>query len=323
MARRYSARQSQRLQKSDLYPVVKPRWRLIWLFALLALWLICSGATPFHPLSYRLAQYPNWKTKPPTETVNGDLLYPDWFEGTWRVSTTLIDAIAPLAPEVVTPGFDGNQDYLNQSVTFLARFVEPPEITGRSVNVMMNSPENWWRSPQSLFKSSPVEKDSTVIADRAFNGLNLMRASLNQMTPGMGDRLVNAVAVDPDNPNRQITRMEGDRQLISTVVGRRTESPDAAQFITTEVFQQVFRGIPQPYVNEVETTTDYRYTSDKTSPITANQVTAIYLSPQDPDYFKAGDRPVALYRYCLEFSPELARVPVAVANMLSSNGHTP
>jgi hypothetical protein len=36
----------------------------------------------------------------------------------------------------------------------------------------------------------------------------------------------------------------------------------------------------------------------------ANQVTAIYLSPQDPDYFAAGGRPVGLYRYRLEFFPE-------------------
>jgi hypothetical protein len=43
--------------------------------------------------------------------------------------------------------------------------------------------------------------------------------------------------------------------------------------------------------------------------IIAEQVTAIYLSPQDPNYFEAIDpeslfgqpRPVALYRYRLEF----------------------
>ncbi|MEW5859950.1 MAG: DUF6816 family protein, partial [Cyanobacteriota bacterium] len=39
------------------------------------------------------------------------------------------------------------------------------------------------------------------------------------------------------------------------------------------------------------------------SSIEADQVTAIYLSPQDPDYFKAIDRPVALYRYRLQLLP--------------------
>nr|WP_319592620.1 hypothetical protein [Zarconia navalis] len=40
-----------------------------------------------------------------------------------------------------------------------------------------------------------------------------------------------------------------------------------------------------------------RVTADR---VTADRVTAIYLSPQDPDYFKAQDRPVALYRYRLD-----------------------
>ena len=35
----------------------------------------------------------------------------------------------------------------------------------------------------------------------------------------------------------------------------------------------------------------------KFSKIEAEQITAIYLSPQDPDYFTAAGRPVALYRY--------------------------
>jgi hypothetical protein len=39
--------------------------------------------------------------------------------------------------------------------------------------------------------------------------------------------------------------------------------------------------------------------------ISAEQITAIYLSPQDPDYFKAGDRPVALYRYHLDLTKKV------------------
>ena len=36
--------------------------------------------------------------------------------------------------------------------------------------------------------------------------------------------------------------------------------------------------------------------------IEANQITAIYLSPQDPNYFLVANHPVALYRYQLELS---------------------
>jgi hypothetical protein len=90
--------------------------------------------------------------------------------------------------------------------------------------------------------------------------------------------------------------------LVSTITGRSTETPQTDEFVTTEVFQQEFRGAPALYFNEVETTTAYHYLPTKTPTITADQVTAIYLSPQDPKYFSARETPVALYRYRLEFS---------------------
>ena len=112
-----------------------------------------------------------------------------------------------------------------------------------------------------------------------------------------------SVKVDPDSPNRQITFLRGERQLVSIVAARATENTPDAKFITTEVFQQLFKGGARPYFNTVESTTAYRQLAVSNSVIEADQVTAVYLSPQDPDYFKAGSRPVALYRYRLEFIP--------------------
>ena len=294
MAKRQTPQRFKRLKQPDARTIIQPKWRLIWLFGLLALWLICSGSTPFHPLGNRLEQYPYWNTKPPVESASGDLVYPDWFAGDWRVMTTLVDMTAPFAPDIVTPGFDSNREYVDQPITFQARFVQQPASSGSSPRWL-----SWRRSPLSL-----TQTGTAVVADRAFNGLNLARAYLNQASAGLGDRLVLNVKVDPDNPNRQITLMRDDRQLVSTVTGRLTESDHSNQFITTEVFQQVFRGIPQPYLNVVETTTDYHYMPNDLVPITADQITAIYLSPNDSDYFRTGDRPVALYRYRLEFSPK-------------------
>jgi hypothetical protein len=255
------------------------RWRVVWFVGLILLWLLCSGSVLAGTLSDRLAQFPDWQTKPPVQSATGDLVYPDWLAGEWTVTTTLLDMAAPLAPEIITPGFESNEQYLNQPITFQVRFVEQqPRLNG-------------------IFSSLKllVRRQKQVVADRAFNGQNLAEAYL-------GDRTVLSVRVDPNNPNRQITLLQGDRQLSSTVTGRATESPDPDQFITTEVFQQMFRGAPQLYFNEVETTTAYqRHDTEPT--ISADQVTAIYLSPQDPDYFKVGDIPVALYRYRLEFSP--------------------
>jgi hypothetical protein len=98
----------------------------------------------------------------------------------------------------------------------------------------------------------------------------------------------------------QITKLRSDRQLVSIVTSRASERPSRDRFISTEVCQQLFRGNPQIYLNEVETTTVYQHFGSAV-PITADQITAVYLSPQDPSYFKAGERPVALYRYRLEF----------------------
>lgn len=262
------------------------KWRLIWLSGLLLLWLFCSGVAFASALSDRLSEYPNWQEKPPVQAAKGDLAYPDWFAGEWLVSTTLVDLAAPLAPDLVTPGFESNRAFLNQPVQFRVRFVE--QTSERSFPSLVG----FGRAPKLL------------VSDRAYNGTQLAKAYLGGA--------VLAVKVDPKNPNRQITLLKGDRQLVSTVAARATESPTDHEFITSEFFKQEFRGAPQIYFNEVENTTAYTK-SDSSSPdapeIMADQITAIYLSPQDPDYFKtlssenplSARRPVALYRYQMTF----------------------
>ncbi|MCD8487031.1 MAG: hypothetical protein LRZ84_09945 [Desertifilum sp.] len=216
------------------------------------------------PLAERLADFPQWQNKPPVEAVQGDLIYPEWMAGTWEVTSTLVDLAAPLAPDVTTPGFENNRQFLHQPVRFQVRFAP--------------------------------NQGNAVVSDRSFNGLSIAKAYLEDSKAS----IVQAVKVDPQNPNRQITLLKGDRQLISTVTGRATETPAPNRFIATEVTQQFFRGTSQVYLNEVETTTAYQYLH---SGIQADQVTAIYLSPQDPNYFKVLNRPVALYRYTLELIP--------------------
>jgi hypothetical protein len=252
---------------------------LLWLVNLLVLWSLTSGLAQAGEIADRLTAFPNWQGKPPVQVARGDLTYPDWFAGNWTVTTTLVDLVAPLAPEIITPGFEDNRRYLEKPISFQVRFVETLPQTNTS-----------------LLPPTRIQLRKQLVSDRAFNGLNLARAYL-------GDRTILAVKVDPHNPNRQITLLRGDRQLVSTVTGRLVEAPTPDQFLTTEVFQQEFRGTPRLYFNQVETTTNYHYQGDRTPTIVADQVTAIYLSPQDPTYFQAGDRPVALYRYRLEFFP--------------------
>lgn len=243
-------------------------------------------------LADRLAQYPHWESKPPVTAAEGDLVYPDWMEGAWQVTSTLVDQVAPLAPEIVTPGFDSNRRYFNEPISFLVRFqAVSPSLAGISDRFVPLKTQNGLR-PTALTKL----KTSEVVADRAFNGLNIARAYL-------GDRTIQSVKVDPDSPNRQITFLRTGRQLISIVTGRASEIPAPDRFIATEVSNQIFRGTSQPYFNQVETTTAYQLVKSSNVAIEADQVTAVYLSPQDPDYFKAFDRPVALYRYRLELVP--------------------
>ena len=276
--------------------------RRIFGLCLVVVLLLWSGEAQAGQLADRMAQFPNWESKPPVTAAQGDLIYPAWMEGTWNVTSTLVEQVAPLAPEVVTPGFESNRRYLNQPVSFLVRFqAVTPQPSAIAENLVPLKLQNTARSPLPQPGETP-----TVVADREFNGLNIGKAYL-------GDRTIQSVKVDPNSPNRQITFLRTGRQLISIVTGRAEETPAPDRFIGTEVSNQIFRGIPQPYFNQVETTTAYQRRESPTLAIEADQVTAIYLSPQDADYFKALERPVALYRYRLELTP------VEVVNSVAIN----
>jgi hypothetical protein len=294
--------------------------RFIYSLIFTFLCLVWSFPAQAGVLSDRVAAFPQWQSKPPVQMAEGDLIYPTWLEGTWHVTSTLVDLVAPLAPGVITPGFESNRDYLNQPIEFDVRFVKQEATQNRIAAAFKSLQVRSLRAARkgSLGLTRKGSDRPEIIADRAFNGLNLARAYL-------GDRAVLAVKVDPDSPNRQITLLRDDRQLVSIVNARATETPALGQFITTEIFQQVFRGSSQPYLNQVETTTAYyggevseerseekgvrseeesrKREEVSTSTIVADQMTAVYLSSQDPDYFKTGETPVALYRYRLEFSP--------------------
>ena len=220
----------------------------------------------------RIQQYPQWNSKPSVQLAKEDLEYPEWMAGTWNVESILIDKVAPLAPDIVSPGFEDNNDYIDKAIAFQVRFGKEYFVTPKGL--------------LSVFKSDrPV-----VVADRAFNGKKIAEAYL-------GEGNVYRVKTDPDNPNQQITLLKGERKLISKITGRAREIPNDREFVATEVTQQLFRSPQRLYLNEVETTSDYHLLDSGN--IEAEQITAIYLSPQDPDYFTAGDRPVALYRYRL------------------------
>ncbi|WP_413166976.1 DUF6816 family protein [Capilliphycus salinus ALCB114379] len=268
------------------------KFKTLILICLLFFCFFIGNSATAGQLSERVAEFPNWESKPILSEAEGDLIYPKWMAGEWQVTSTLVEMVAPLAPEIVTPGFESNRQYLNQPLTFKVRFYPQKN---KLVNV--NFP-----FPQTLnVLNNSGKNNNKIVGDRAFNGLNIAKAVL-------GDEAVLEVKVDPKNPNKQITFLDNNNQLLSTVTLRGSETPSFDQFVSTEIFQQIFQAETSIYLNEVETTTAYTAKFNEKQPkkvdeITANQITAIYLSPQDPDYFKAENQPVSLYRYQLKLLP--------------------
>ncbi len=242
----------------------------------LLIWFLGWSPVWAESLGDRLERYPQWQDLPSLNPVQTgeDLIYPDWFAGTWQVASTLIDQVAPLAPDLVTPGFAANETLIGQPFLFRVRF---------------QLQTNFLVKPLSL----PRQTAAAIVADRAFNGAEIAQAYL-------GEKTVQKVEVDPQNPNRQLTILKGDRRLISTVTGRAQAQPKPDQFFSSELTQQQFQSSEQIYLNRVETTTDYQQLDS--DHVTANQVTAIYLSPSDPDFFQAQNKPVALYHYHLDLT---------------------
>jgi hypothetical protein len=229
------------------------------------------------PIADRIAAFPNWETKPPIAAATGDLLYPTWFAGTWTLTSTLMEQIAPLAPEITTPGFEDNRQFLSVPISAPVRFIADNALARNRVALP--------------FLSLPTRSltSTRIISDRAFNGLSLAKAYL-------GDG-VSRVWVDARDPNRQITKFRDNRKLFSSVLGRAVEQADSDHLTTTEVFDQFFQTADKPIKNQVEITTAYAHQPNGT--ITADQITAVYLKSPHPRAYLAGDRPVALYRYAL------------------------
>ena len=121
------------------------------------------------------------------------------------------------------------------------------------------------------FSSSAQEK---VVVDRVFNALSIARAYL-------GDDAVESVKINPNSPNEQLTTLKDGLQLLSVTTGHHA-NPNAN---------------PNVKIDPVE------IDRNEIATIIADQYTAIYLSPKDPNYFDAIGTPVALYRYQLKLTP--------------------
>jgi hypothetical protein len=262
--------------------------RVLVFICVIAIYLSISPSALAGALRDRIDRFPNWNGAAQVTRHDGELTYPEWFQGQWAATSTLLEQVAPLAPDVVTPGFESNHQYISKPIEFTVQFV--PNYPGKNVK---SSPLNLPRLKSNL---PPPQ----IVADRAFNGLNIATAYL-----GAGN--VTSVKIDPQNSTKQITQLTQDRELEAFVTGFDRETAQPNQFTSTELSQQIFRTSSTIYLNIVETTTSYQFSPIPTPSITATQISAIYLSPQDPNYFRTisqlQSRPVALYKYQLKLVP--------------------
>jgi hypothetical protein len=121
------------------------------------------------------------------------------------------------------------------------------------------------------FRAAP---SGAVVGERAANARAVGRALL-------GDAL-QEVRDDPTNPNRQLARLRGEQTLESTVVGRRSEQPqaDPSLFLSDELTLQVLHGPGDPRVSRIETLSRYvRHGEGEGRWIEAEQWQARYPSP--------------------------------------------
>lgn len=219
----------------------------------------------------RWEAYPQWSDLPPLEQRKGEISYPEWLAGSWLVTSTLVEQIAPLAPDITSPGFEKNNTYLHQPVQFQVKFTDQTPL-----------PEFSWAL------SDLVKTRRLIVPDRRFNAESITQAYL-------GEDLQVTVQMKSQPSPQLITVFPGRKRLVSTVIGHSQTFVDEDQFLASELTSQQFIAGSSQYLNQVETTTAYRRQGP--GEITASQITAVYLPPADPDYFAANNHPIALYRY--------------------------
>ena len=132
-----------------------------------------------------------------------------------------------------------------------------------------STPEEGSEPPLRWRARFQADGEDGALADRAFNAGQIGAALL-------GDGLI-SVRNDPANPNRQVTLLRGDRQLESTVVGRRSARPDAAAFLADELTLQVLHGPDTPRISRVEVLGLWHRLEDGS--ISGEQWQASYASP--------------------------------------------
>lgn len=141
-----------------------------------------------------------------------------------------------------------------------------------------------------------------VVGDRSFNAKAIGQALL-------GNDLL-AVEQAPGQVNRQLARLSQDRQLETTVIGRRESRLDQAEFISDELVLQILHGPGAPRISRIETLSRYERCNDTSNSASAVSTVDTICGEQWQARFAApGDgvsaQPLSVHRYTLKLTKPL------------------
>ena len=153
---------------------------------------------------------------------------------------------------------------------------------------------------QARFQASDTS-GGAVVGDRRFNAQAIGQALL-------GDQLL-AVEQAPEQVNRQLARLSQDRQLETTVIGRRESRLDQADFISDELVLQILHGPGAPRISRIETLSRYEHClnvpseapailNDET--ICGDQWQARFAAPGEG----VSAQPLSVHRYALKLTKQ-------------------
>ena len=89
-----------------------------------------------------------------------------------------------------------------------------------------------------------------VVGDRIFNATAIGKAVLGEQLLG--------VEQAPQQVNRQLARLSQDRQLETTVIGRRESNLNQQTFLSDELVLQILHGPGAPRISRIETLSRYQ-----------------------------------------------------------------
>lgn len=130
-----------------------------------------------------------------------------------------------------------------------------------------------------------------VVGDRSFNARSIGAAVL-------GEQLL-SVEQAPGQVNRQLARLSQDRQLETTVIGRRESRNDQTPFLSDELVLQILHGPGAPRISRIETLSRYAPCSSDTPTICAEQWQVRYAGPGD----QVTAKPLRSNHYALTLTP--------------------